>query len=111
MADETGARTVHAATTSTTAESVALTRAVRQVRITNRDTDSTLYVTKATGRTAAAAEANLVTAVAQADETIVIAAGQTRVVGQSAKPVFYAFSVIGNATDYSVEGFEIPVDN
>lgn len=108
MADESGARTVHATTTSTTAESVSLTSQVSEVRVTNREAiaGDTLYVTVATGLTAAAAEAALVTAVADADETIAIVGGDTKTVFKSSRPTYVALSVVGDASPYSVEGSE-----
>ena len=111
MADESGAKSVHATTTSTTAESVALTSKVRHVRITNRDNTNTMYVTVATSRTSSAgAEAGVTTAVAAADETISLLPLQTKTVGRTKVPLFYAFSVIGNASAYSVEGSVVGFD-
>ena len=111
MADESGAKTVHATTTTTTAESVGLTSKVSQVRVTNREAIAadTLYVTVATGRTAAAAEAALTVAVADADETFAMIGGETKTVFQSSRPTYVALSVVGNASPYSVEGFSVPV--
>lgn len=106
MADESGARTVHAVTTSTTAESVSLTSKVSEVRVTNRDATNTVFVTVATGRNAAAAEAAVVTAVASADETLAILPETTKTVFNSKRPTYVALSVIGNASAYSVEGSE-----
>ena len=106
MADESGVRTVHAATTSTTAESVGLTGTVSEVRVTNRDTTNTMYCTVSTGQSAAAAEAGLVTAVAAADETFSLPPSTTKTVFKSGRPTYVALSVIGNASDYSVEGSE-----
>lgn len=106
MADESGARTVHATTTSTTAESVGLTQKVSEVRVTNRDGTNTIYVTVATGLTAAAAEAAVVTAVAAADETIALLPNTTKTVFKSTRPTYVALSVIGSASAYSVEGSE-----
>lgn len=109
MADESGATAVHAVTATTTAESVGLTSKVRQVRVTNRKATDTLFVTVATGRTAAAAEAALTTAVASADDSIAILPSSSKEVFQSQRPTYVALSVVGNTSDYSVEGFAVPV--
>jgi hypothetical protein len=100
---ETGALSLHAATTTTTAETWSLTTPVREVRMTNRDSTA-IFATVSTARTAAAAEAGIVTAVASADGTIVIPAGATRVLWRGSRSRYVAGSVIGDASDYDVEG-------
>ena len=103
---ESGAVTCHGTTVSTTAETASLTKKVKEVRISNREAvaGETLYVTVATGRTAAAAEAAIVTAVADADETIAIVGGDTKTVFKSKRATYVAFGIIGDASPYSVEG-------
>ncbi len=98
-----GARTCHGTTTTTAADSFRLTRKVREVRVTNRDTDP-LSVTIVAKRSLVA-EADIVTAVAFADETVTVPTG-TKVVYRSVRPMYIAGSVIGNASPYSIEGSE-----
>ena len=103
---EAGAKSLHAATTTTTAETWALTDKVSEVRVTNQEAvgGETIYVTVATGRTAAAAEAAIVTAVDSADETFAIVPQATKTVFKSSRKTYVAGSVIGNASTYSIEG-------
>lgn len=102
-ATTSGNLTAHGSTTSTTAETWALLTPVKEVRVTNRDTD-VCYVTVVGKKTAAKAEAAIVTAVAAADETIVIPPNTTRLVWRSNRAAFIAGSIIGNASPYDVEG-------
>ena len=107
MADQTAALRQHATLTSTTADSISLTTAVRQVDVTNADSADPLTVKIATGGTAAAALAALGAAVtALADDTIVVRAGQTKIVHRSRNRTFVALSVVGDGNAYSVEGHE-----
>jgi hypothetical protein len=101
-----GAKTAHGTTTSTTAETWQLTDKVNQVAILNREAAAadTIYVTVATGTTAAAALAAVVTAVAEADETIAIPPLTRVVVFKSPRSTYVAGSVIGNASPVSVHG-------
>ena len=103
-----GAKRAHGTTTSTTAETWQLTDRVNSVFITNKEAvgGDNIYVTVTNGSTAAAALAAVTTAVAEADETIVILPQQTRQVFKSPRRTFVAGSVIGNASAVSVEGFE-----
>lgn len=94
---------LHAATASTTAETWALLKPVKEVWVTNRDTDP-CFVTVNSKKTAAAAEAAIVTAVADADETLVIPANSTRCVFRSKRALFVAGSIIGNISTYDIEG-------
>jgi hypothetical protein len=100
---ETGALRLHAATATTVAETWSLTTKVREVRVTNRDTDP-VFVTVSVAKTAAAAEAGIVTAVADADETIIIPASSTRVVWRGSQARFVAGSIVGNVSTYDIEG-------
>jgi len=104
---ETAAKTLHAVTASTTAETFELTDAVRQVRVTNRKTTDTIFVrlvTGATSATSAEMEAAVVTAVASADETFAVLPGTSKVILKSPRSVKVAGSIIGNTSDYSIEG-------
>jgi hypothetical protein len=103
---EAGAVSLHGATVSTTAETWALTDKVLEVRVTNQEAvgGETVYVTVVTGRTAAAAEAAIVTAVAAADETIAIVPQATKTVFKSSRKTYVAGSIIGNVSTYSIEG-------
>lgn len=94
----TGENTFHFAT-STTAATWGPSTKVRQVRVTNRGTTAgdVIYVNIATGGSAAAAEANIVTAVAAADETFAIMPGQTKVVWLSTRASWIAGSIIAAA--------------
>lgn len=109
-ADETGGTAVHAATATTVKETVTLTEKVKKVVVFNRDTDSTLYGTHATGSTAAAAlaavEAKTVP-VALADDLWVVTAGTHETVFESSRPTYFALSMVGSATDYSVVGTNV----
>ena len=111
--DQSGAKSLHAVTVTTAAHKWGFTRKVRQVRVTNRAaTALTLYVTVASANTLAGAEAAIVTAVADADETIAIMQGQTKTVWQSGRGRFVAGSVVSTAAClYTVEGFENPLPN
>lgn len=91
-----------------TAETWGLLQKVNQVSITNRSANA-VWVTIATGATAAAAEAAIVTAVAAADETIYIPPSNVRkVVFKSPRKTFVAGSAIAvtGACDVSFEGTE-----
>ena len=103
---EAGAKTLHGVTVSTTAETWGLTSKVSEVRVTNQEAigGETIYVTVATGRTAAGAEGNIVTAVAAADETFAIVPQATVTVFKSSRKTYVAGSVIGNVSVYDVEG-------
>lgn len=94
----TGENTFHFAT-STTAATWGPSTPVKQVRVTNRGTTAgdILYLTIATGRTAAAAEAAIVTAVAAADETYAVMPGETSVIFISTRATYVAGSIIAAA--------------
>lgn len=100
---ESAALRLHAATVSTTAETWSLTTPVKQVKVYNRDTDP-VFVTLATAENAAAAEAAIVTAVADADETFLVPAGGSAIIWKSKRAQYVAGSIIGNASTYDVEG-------
>lgn len=100
---ETGLYTLHAATATTVAETWSLSRLVREVWVGNRDTDP-IFVTVAKGRTAARAEAAIVTAVAEADETFCIPPNSRVCVFRSKRPLYVAGSVVGNVSTYDIEG-------
>lgn len=100
---EVAARRLHAATVGTTAETWSLTKPVKEVRVTNRSAGA-LFVTVAVGENLAGAEAAIVTAVADADETFVVPANVTRTVFRSSRNTFVAGSVVGSTSTYDVEG-------
>lgn len=100
---ETGAKRIHGATVSTTAETWSLSTPVKTVWVTNRDTDP-CFVTLVHKRSAAEAEAAIVTAVADADETFVIPANTTRKIFESDRAQYVAGSIIGNVSTYDIEG-------
>ena len=106
MANEVGVQ-ICSQSTGTTAETTSLTRQINQVRVTNYHATQVLWVRPETGATAAAALTLAGTAaVAAADETFIIPAGQTKVVFKSNRPTFVALAVIGSgaATTFTTEG-------
>lgn len=105
---ESGARRIHAATTSTTAETWGLTSPVKQVFVTNRDTDP-CFVTVLVTDTLVSDDTGIVTAVADADETFVIPAGKTRRVFKSGRRQFVRGSIIGNVSTYDIEGSDYSI--
>lgn len=92
---------------STTSETWAALTPVKQVRVTNRGTTAgdDAYITVATGKTAAAAEAAIVDAVADADETFVVRPGETKIIWKSPRPSFVAGSIEAgaNTPEVSIE--------
>lgn len=108
---ETAQRAIHAATVSTTAETWGLSRKCKSVRVTNRDTDP-IFITIRTFDTWVNDDAGITTAVADADETIVIpgvatnGAFQTREVWRSPRGKFVRGSIVGNVSAYDIEGFD-----
>ena|SRR5688572_11835149 len=105
---ETGARRLHGATVGTTAEHVGLSSPVKQVFVTNLDTDpmyaktyiSHLHVTDDTGMSAVAAAD---------DEAILIPPGKTRRVFKSSRRAFVRLTLVGNASSYAVEGSDYAI--
>ena len=106
--DETAAKRLHAATTSTTAETWSLSAKVNKVDVVNGEAagGESLNVTIAIAATAAAAEAAIVTATASGDETFVVLPQQTVTIWDRASgdTAFVAGSVIGNVSPYSIIG-------
>lgn len=108
---EKAASAIHAATSSTTAETWGLTRKCKSVRVTNRDTDP-IFVTIKTFTEFVDDDTGLVTAVADADETIVVpgvatnGGYQTREIWRSPRARYVKGSIIGNASTYDIEGFD-----
>ena len=108
---ETAAKRLHAATTSTTAETWGLTESVKSLRITNRDADP-IFVTLQTSNTVISDDAGITPAVADADETFcipgVLTSGsyQTREIFRSSRPTYVAGSIIGNVSTYDIEGYD-----
>ena len=96
MADNEAALTHHAAL-STTAETFAFTEPIKQLTIINQDGTNAASVTISTGRTQAAAEAGIVTAVAAADDTYYIPPGGSVVVFKSPRATYVAGSAIAAA--------------
>lgn len=103
---ESANKSLHAATTSTTAETWGLLTKVREVWATNRDSTA-CFITVVSAETAAAAEAAIVTAVAGADESIVLLPNVRRCIFRSSRPAFVAGSIIGDASDYDIEGSRV----
>lgn len=101
---ESGVRRIHAATTSTTAETWGLTKPVKEVLVTNRDGTNTCYVTVIVTDDLVADDTGITAAVAAADETFVIPPGKSKRVFRSGRRQFVRGSIIGSASDYSVEG-------
>ena len=85
--------------TSTSAETWAALTPVKQVRVTNQGTTAgdDLYVTLATGRTAAEAEGKIVEAAADADETFIVLPGETKVIFKSPRATYVAGSIEAGA--------------
>jgi hypothetical protein len=108
---ETGARTIHAATVSTTAETWGLTRPCKSLRVTNRDADP-IFLTIVTSTAAITDDAGITVAVADADETYIVpgvltsGSYQTRELWRSPRARFLAGSIVGNVSTYDIEGFD-----
>lgn len=108
---ETAQKCIHAATASTTAETWGLSKAVKSVRVTNRDSDP-IFVTIKAFSSHEDSDAGLVTAVADADETFVIpgvltsGGYQTREIFRSPRARFVRGSIIGNVSTYDIEGLD-----
>ena len=108
---ETAATAIHAATVATTAETWGLSRPCKSLRVTNRDTDP-IFITVSAFQTWVDDDAGLVTAVAEADNTIVIpgvatnGSFQTREVWRSPRAKFLRGSIVGNVSTYDIEGFD-----
>lgn len=104
-------KAIHAATASTTAETWGLQHKVKSVRVTNRDTDP-IFVTIKTYSEFVDDDAGIVTAVADADETIVVpgvatnGGYQTREIWRSPRARYVKGSIIGNVSTYDIEGFD-----
>ena len=107
---ESAAKRLHAVTTSTTAETWSLSGKVNKVDVVNGEAagGESVYVTLAIKSTAALAEAAIVTAVANGDETFVVLPQQTVTIWDRASgdTAFVAGSIIGNASPYSIIGFD-----
>ena len=105
---ETAAKRLHAATTSTTAETWSLSAKVNHVTVTNGEAAGaeTVFVTIAIKSTAAAAETAIVTATASGDETFAVLPQQTVTIWDRASgdTAFVAGSIIGNASPYHIIG-------
>jgi len=110
---ETGNKTIHAATASTTAETWALQQKCNSLRITNRDADP-IFVTIVATSTAVTddSQVTITTAVADADETYIIpgvltsGSYQTREIWRSPRAKFLCGSIVGNVSTYDIEGFD-----
>lgn len=106
-----GARTCHGTTTTTAADSFALTAPVKSLRITNRSTTA-LFVTITTSTVSSTDDAGIVTAVASADETFVVpglttsGVHVTKELWRSPRASYLRGSVVGSASAYSIEGFD-----
>lgn len=101
-----GAKTCHGTTTSTTAETFGLTQPVKRLDIVNRDTDP-CYVTLTLAATDPGdTDAGLTTAVAAADETFVVPPISTVTIFRSPRAAFVRGSIIGNASPYSIQGYD-----
>lgn len=107
----TGNRTCHFTLSTTVAQTWALNRKVKSVRVTNKDTDD-LYVTIITSTTQITDDAGITTAVALADESYIVPGGltsgnyQSREIWRSSRPAYVAGSVVGNGGGVSIEGFD-----
>ena len=108
---ETGARTIHAATASTTAETWGLTRPCKSLRVTNRSATA-LFVTIISSPTVITDDAGITVAVADADETYVVpglttsGVHTTRELWRSPRARYLAGSIIGSTSTYDIEGFD-----
>lgn len=108
---ETAQKTIHAATVSTTAETWGLSQPVKSLRVTNRDSDP-IFVTVKAFSSWVDDDAGLVTAVADADETIIVpgvltsGSYQTREIWRSPRAKFLRGSIVGNVSTYDIEGFD-----
>lgn len=100
MASYSAVKSVNKTFTSTTADQVTLTQAWPGIEITNEDTTNDLFLRWDTG-----ADGVVITAVALADNTTRVPAGESKVIAASVNSAGqHVLSLVGDGGAYSVEG-------
>lgn len=108
MANVSATERAHATLTSTTADTVTLTKSCQFVDVTNHHASVVLYVTVSKSPKSSALVPTPTTAVAAAAGTFSISPGRTkRVMNSPGRATFVKLSVVGNANPYSVEGTNV----
>lgn len=100
MADQTAERIAYLSATNAAADTVSLSRKVKQLKVENYHATQLLYGKIFTSRLSEAdaiAKANAAEATGAADEHFFVAPGKTVVVLKTTRPIFAAVSLIASA--------------